>query len=371
MTDTDYYEIVRQKLTFGPVSAPKHEKIYELMKIFWDEDTIKILSYFPSSGGTISSTELAEKSGIPKKEITKALRKAVKKRTIIKLGNKYELAPLIPGVFEAYYITRQDTDENLKKVAKIFRYMFEHADEFGGLGEKFTLFRPILPVEASEKLININKSLDTPQSQVLPYELVEEMINKNEYFAVIPCQCRLIAELNNEHCEFAPSEMGCFIVGASALATANMGLGRSLTKEEAIEYLKETEKAGLVHNASNDASEHSFICNCCPDHCGALLPFKKFGIKNIKPSNFIPKINQELCIKCKTCANKCPMEMILYSEPEDIMIINYDNCIGCGVCASNCQENAILMEKIRNDIPKKENKMGNKTFGEVLQDLLT
>ncbi|TFF85366.1 MAG: 4Fe-4S dicluster domain-containing protein [Promethearchaeota archaeon] len=371
MSNNDYYEIVRQKLEIGPIKAPKHEKIYELMKIFWPEDVINVLSYFPNAGESITVDELVDLSGIPKTEIKKALRKAHKKKTIIKAGRKYELAPIVPGIFEAYFIAQKDTEENLKKAAKIYRYLFENANELHIHDEgDYRLFSPILPYQAKEKLIKIDESLDA-ESQVLPYELVEEMINKNEHFAVIPCQCRLIAELNGESCDYASSDMGCLLVGFGAQAIANFGFGRALTKEEAIEYLKETEKAGLVHNASDDTSPHSFICNCCPDHCGALAPMKKFGIKNIRPSNFQPKIDHDLCVQCKTCVKKCPMDVISYSESENKMEYNLENCIGCGLCATNCPKEAISMEKVANFVPRRKNKIGDKkTFGEILEQLL-
>ena len=37
MTEIDNYEIVRQKLSLGPLYAPKHKKVYELMKLLWNE----------------------------------------------------------------------------------------------------------------------------------------------------------------------------------------------------------------------------------------------------------------------------------------------------------------------------------------------
>ena len=43
MTKIDYYETVRQKLVLGPLKAPKHRKVTKLMKIFWNEDEIKLL----------------------------------------------------------------------------------------------------------------------------------------------------------------------------------------------------------------------------------------------------------------------------------------------------------------------------------------
>ncbi|MFX1296986.1 MAG: 4Fe-4S dicluster domain-containing protein, partial [Promethearchaeota archaeon] len=136
----------------------------------------------------------------------------------------------------------------------------------------------------------------------------------------------------------------------------------------AIEYLKKTEEAGLVHCASNDTStNHIIICNCCECCCGALKPTKELQFKTVRPSNFIPKINEKFCVLCESCLEKCPMEAISHSESNEELEIDYNLCIGCGVCASNCVENAIMMEKIQNIIPPRENKMGNRTFFELIQ----
>ncbi|HUY00131.1 MAG TPA: 4Fe-4S dicluster domain-containing protein [Candidatus Deferrimicrobium sp.] len=367
--ETDYYEIVRQKLKVGPIAAPKHEKVYELMKVFWDEDTIKLLSHFPNAGQEISVDELAEKSGLEQKEIKKILKKAVERRTLAKIGAKsYTLHPLLPGVFEPYFISRKDTEENLKKAAKIYRYMIKNANEFE-INQDFQLLNPILPFEATEKLIIIDETVDT-KSKVLPFEVVEEMINKNEYFSVTPCQCRLVAKLSGEPCEIAADDLGCLQVGPSAQAIVSLGFGRALTKEEAIEFLKKTEKAGLIHNAEIESGDHGFICNCCSCHCGVVSSRKNFQLNIQKPSNYKPQHNPEICVKCKICVKKCPMEAIFYQEADDKIVINLDLCIGCGVCAANCKKNALLMKKVSNEIPDKEHKFGNKTFQEIVRELL-
>ncbi len=56
---------------------------------------------------------------------------------------------------------------------------------------------------------------------------------------------------------------------------------------------------------------------------------------------------------CDTGVDICPVgiiERIEDSEGEKI-IIGLDGCLGCGLCASNCPEEAISLEKVRNDIP--------------------
>jgi Pyruvate/2-oxoacid:ferredoxin oxidoreductase delta subunit len=211
-------------------------------------------------------------------------------------------------------------------------------------------------------------------SQALSYELVRDLIDKNNDFAVIPCQCRLIGELTGEPCEKASAKMGCFLVGIAAQYAPQMCKdARILTKEEAIEFLRETEKAGLVHNTTSGSSELStFICNCCSCHCGALYPAKLIHVKGVPTSNYSPKIDIEVCTKCEQCLRKCPNEAILHKWPvksdssDEEMIIREDLCIGCGICAANCSQNAIKMVKLRDVVPKKAPKLGDISFSELI-----
>ncbi|MFX1392439.1 MAG: 4Fe-4S binding protein [Promethearchaeota archaeon] len=374
MTEIDHYERVRQNLVLGPIRAPKHKKIIKLMKVFWNEEEIKILSHFDKVGKFISLKQLEEKTGIPKNEIKQILARSVKIGTIGKKGPRYTLIPLLPGVFEKYFIIRKDSEENQKEAAKLYRYIMKEIAPPRTYETDNKIFRPLLPFEAKEKLIEINESLDI-QSQALPYELVKQLIDDNEHFAVIPCQCRLIGELTGEPCECAPAEMGCFLVGPAAQAISSMcDDARILNKEAAIQFLKDTEKAGLVHNTIFGTTEKgSFICNCCSCHCGALYPAKLFHVKGANPSNYTPKINMELCTKCETCMRKCPNEAIYHKWPiksdssDEGIIVREELCIGCGVCAANCPQDAIKMVKVMENVPKKAPKLGDISFGELIR----
>ncbi len=369
---TDSYDIVRQKLAVGPCHPVRHELVIELLKVFWDEETAKILAHFPSAGERIKLEDLAEKTGIEKKQIRKLLNAAAAKKTINKdLTKGYCLEPLLPGVFEAYFIARTDTPENLQKAANLFWQAFNKEEVMRyGFDENFHLFRPVLPTNATEKLIQVNQGVDA-QSQVLPYELVVDMINKNDHFAVIPCQCRLIGEMNSDPCKRAPASMGCLAAGPAAPMLAANGYAKALTKQEALEFLKKTEKAGLVHNTSNSTGgEHlMFICNCCPCHCGVMKGVVNWKAKVLSVSNYEPQINAEVCEECGTCMKKCPMGAITQQDGGK-MVIDLELCIGCGVCASNCAKGALKLAKVRNIIPPVKNRIGNKIFMRTLGELL-
>lgn len=376
MTEIDYYEIVRQKLVLGPLSTPKHRKIKKLMKIFWNEEEIKLLSHFESADKWNSLKQLSERSGLPKDEIKKLLKRSIEIGTISKKGLKYCVDTIIPGIFEKYYQRSKDTAENLSKAAILYREIMKEIMPQWNSEKNWRLFRPLLPLEAQEKLLEINQEFDV-QAQTLPYESVKNLIDQHDQFAVITCQCRLIGELSGEPCEVAPAELGCFIAGPAGQMMVDEGIrgAKLLNKEEAIEFLKETEKRGLVHNAIFDKGYESsvFFCNCCGCHCGALFPAKIFHEKGAYPSNYTPKFNNELCTKCETCMRKCPNEAIYHRfavEPDssdEQMVLKEEMCIGCGICAANCPNDAIKMVKVRDNIPPEKNLIGNKTFTELLQ----
>lgn len=372
MTEVDYYEIVRQKLKLGDIYAPKHKKIYDLLKIFWNEKDIKILSYFEGADKYNSIAELTKKSGISKEELKEALERLHEKGTIAKYGTKYSLVPLVPGIFEQYFIKRNDTQENLKKAAEIYRWLFKDFIPAFLMESDLKIFRPRLPVDAKEKLIEINESFDV-QSQILPYELITQLIDNYDVFSYIPCQCRLIGELTGEPCNLAPSEMGCFLAGASALKAIEGGRPR-LNKEQAIEYLKKTEKAGLIHSCVADSSVEStlFVCNCCSCHCASLIAAKEHRHGGTFASNYLPKFINDICTKCEVCLKKCPMGAIYHKLPNEFdgsdnhMIVREEYCLGCGICATNCPNNAIKLIKVRDHIPTEKHKIGTKTFSELM-----
>ncbi|MFX1490127.1 MAG: hypothetical protein ACFFBI_13320, partial [Promethearchaeota archaeon] len=241
MTEVNYYDLVRKKLVLGPLSSPKHRKIIKLMKVFWNEEEIKLLSHFDSADKLMSLKQLSERSGMPKDEIKQLLRRSLRNGTLTKTGTKYCLEPIIPGIFEKYFQRSRDTEENLNKAAQLYRDIMKLIMPQQVRDLDWSLFRPLLPVETDERLIEINKDYDI-ESQTLPYETVMNLINRHDQFAVITCQCRLIGELTGEPCEVAPAEMGCFVAGPASKMMVDAGVrgARLLNKEEAIEFLKET-----------------------------------------------------------------------------------------------------------------------------------
>ena len=54
----------------------------------------------------------------------------------------------------------------------------------------------------------------------------------------------------------------------------------------------------------------------------------------------MPWINEDLCIGCSVCVNRCPVGAITLNEGQKA-VINEDECIRCGQCHDICPEEAV------------------------------
>ena len=88
--------------------------------------------------------------------------------------------------------------------------------------------------------IPVNKTLEREEDVVLPYQVVEELIDKSSHRVVINvCGCRAGCQ-----CEDFSFEIGCLMMGEDTKKISPY-LSRSVTKSEAKKHLKKAVKAGL------------------------------------------------------------------------------------------------------------------------------
>jgi ferredoxin len=193
--------------------------------------------------------------------------------------------------------------------------------------------------------IVIDKEMEVPEEIIISAQNVEEIIQKFDEIAVGHCYCRHFRDLIGESCKQTDLRENCFTFGKSARYTAEQGFARMISKEEALEILKKSEKDGLVHKAYHPnmdfKREEDSICNCCSDCCGQA--------KNITSnlSSFLAQVDHELCTGCGICVEKCYSCAKELNDEEKARTLE-ELCIGCGICAAFCPEGAIsLVEKRR------------------------
>ena len=320
----------------GAIMPKKNREFYKLIKELFTEEEAELASKMPLN--YVTAETLAQETGKDTDEIISRLEEMANKGLIFSKKKNddifYALPQMAPGIFEFQFMRGTYTEHD-KKLA---RYFDEYHKVARGTpeGEKDHPSFPFSRVIPVEKTIQQGTMVHT-------YDKVTEYIEKSKRVSVSPCFCRHQAELLDRPCD-KPKET-CFSFGPTAVFAAERGMGRPVTKDEAIQILDHCEKAGLVHCSSNVKNKIDFLCNCCLCHCEIIKTFKDQKRVNLGAvSNYIVKVSDNSCTACESCIEICPMDAISLNN-DDKIDINIKMCIGCGLCVSSCQEAAIEMSE--------------------------
>lgn len=195
-------------------------------------------------------------------------------------------------------------------------------------------------------------NLDYKQ-KIAKYDNIKTLFEKAEKpFVIINCVCRQSKDLLGQPCKMTDRREVCMGFGDLAEIYIEYGWGREITREEALNFLKENEKEGLIFRPGN-SQKMDFICSCCYCCCGSLSSLKRLpNPADFTTSNYYAKIDEDLCIGCGVCIERCQMDAI--TPKNNVFVIEQRRCIGCGNCALECPSDAIsLFEKEKLKIPPK------------------
>jgi len=191
------------------------------------------------------------------------------------------------------------------------------------------------------RMIPVNVSIQA-KTNILDFESVSEMVKKARILAVTKCTCRLTARKCDRPLE------ACIQVNNAAAYALSRGTGRKISAQEALDILKKSEEEGLIHVTMNRHEVDHFICNCCPCCCQTMPILIKGGIRVVDPSRYMAEINEELCIGCGTCHDRCYFSAISWENGQgSASRVDMEKCMGCGLCRVTCPEEAIELVEAR------------------------
>lgn len=113
------------------------------------------------------------------------------------------------------------------------------------------------------RVVPVSKEVTTDLN-VMAYDQVEEIINSQSKILVAPCICRKEHDIMGHGCNNI--QEACLIFGGGAYIYEQRGIGREITKEEALDIAKKGIKQGLVPQPSNSKKPIN-ICLCCSCCC--------------------------------------------------------------------------------------------------------
>ena len=319
MSERDLYQELADNIMMG-----HSDRIKRVFAILADEDEAKLLLDMPAL-----PEDLAEATGRSIKDVKKALDLLFKKglafiststgkyRMVRNTGQFHDSSILWPDATrELYDLWKEFTEEEWGETAK-------------GIGEFLgTPPMRIIPIEAALE----------DKNQILHYENVKEIVEKAQRLAVTKCPCRVV----DGACGL-PIEV-CLQLNRGADYAIKRGTGREIDKAEAMQIVETAAEAGLVHVTTNADHTDHFICNCCYDCCIGLRVIRTdAGAKFVSPSRFKAEIDEEACIGCEECLERCYFKALSMSEDgeEPRAQVTAENCVGCGLCAYVCPSEAI------------------------------
>jgi len=339
---TAYDRLIEVLITRGSaMPLVKCEELSDLIRELYNEDEAEFLTGLPLT--PFSAASLAQAMGnCDPEELSRKLERMADTGQLhcaeLRTGEKYyNVNTLIPGLLEIVFLPGQ-VDERRRKVARLFE---DYRNRVNALPDfeiegvwRFPFFRTL----AVEKEIAGGQSIQ-------PYDNISMYVKKADYIAVGTCFCNQVQALTSVPCN-KPKEV-CMTFGPQAHNYIKRGFARRVSNEEAFKILDMTEKAGMVHCASNTGKYIDGLCNCCICHCGFLQNLKKSKKPfNVAPSSFVVEFDSDNCSACGACVDRCQMGALATAGKE--IVFNRDRCIGCGLCISHCSM-GLLQLKARED----------------------
>ncbi|UCF09913.1 MAG: 4Fe-4S binding protein [Candidatus Bipolaricaulota bacterium] len=274
------------------------------------------------------ASEIAGRAGIDAAAALEALHAMAQKGLITRTSTEGEVAfslrPFVVGFYEAW-LPRMDAE-----FARLVEAYFQET-RGGPLGDGLSVHR-VIPVDVAIPF----------EVEVFPYERASDLVEGASSWGVRDCICRVQKSLIGEPCEHPISN--CLILGAVEDAFDGSDDIRTVTKEEALDVLREAVEAGLVHSSGNYRRGVHYICNCCTCSCGVLRGIAEFGISNaVAHSSFCAAVDSETCVGCGTCAERCQFGAL--SVVDGTARIDATRCAGCGLCVTVCPSAALRLER--------------------------
>jgi len=191
------------------------------------------------------------------------------------------------------------------------------------------------------RYIPVKEAIEVTPQGVYDYDMMENVIERARVIAVAHCPCRVRRQLEGKGCSHLMEV--CIKFDDMAEYLIERGLGREITKGEALEIIKKSEEDGLVHFVDNVQGEVKHNCNCCGCCCWNLGSIKRRKIPrdSIIATYFISEVDEEACNGCGNCVDICPVKALTIED--DLAVIDKEWCVGCGLCRTRCPLEAIKL----------------------------
>jgi ferredoxin len=323
-------------------------------------------------GGNLRRSDVENRTGLPKKDCDRLIETLLSKGHITELEAEPGEEPylhvmsIFPGWFEHYLMGGADTPDRREFSRRVSAY-FNAAravppDVLNMILKDVSPNRSVATANpTTSKLIEVNAALPPQVNEVYPTHSILNILEQlpdDEVISVGHCFCRQQRKLDGDPCRMHLPDEACIALSPGAEHVIKRGLGRRISKQEAIDLVKECESKGAIHQVGRLVPLKDFkakyevdiICNCCWDCCGVVGNYSRGNIPFMLKSYYIAEMPDEnVCNGCGVCEEYCPVRAIAVNE-YGIARIDDKLCCGCGLCAQHCPEQAVRLKPLERNV---------------------
>jgi electron transport complex protein RnfB len=336
MNENDIYKELATK-----IKAPTTKRFLNLLAgmLTPEEARICLELYLPST-----VPELVARLKVDEKQLTKTLKNLVDRGMLTAGKTQYAFHTTLLGFHHdladtGVHAGPHALSQKVKDLWKDFFYnewsemWVNMAAERQKAGLRGNLLTPA--IGALEISTNIKPE------QILPQEDWKLQIKNAKRRIIAPCGCRTLWG-NCQH-----PVMTCFACFDNSRGIYYLDkpgrLLKEISEEETLKIVRANEEIGLIHWG---------VCYCCTDACEMMYSYTKFNRTDlVDPNRFEAAVNEELCVGCQDCVEKCQFNAIEMRKPAGSKklkaYIIKEKCRGCGVCVVGCKQKALRLEIVR------------------------
>ncbi len=214
---------------------------------------------------------------------------------------QYDVPIFVPGIAE-FMVMQDELMEKFPNIATFFNFLTQAPLE------GITQMVPLGGAGVGMHVIPVEKAIES-SNESIPIEHISHWLEKYDgKIGVGVCTCRRQQAIRGEGDGSVEQEC-CIGLGDLAEWCENTGRGHYITKEEALEILKRSERHGFVHQTTNIDGEDKIVglCNCAPGVCNALRTSQLYNTPNMSRSAYRAHVEMEKCVACGKCVEICPV----------------------------------------------------------------
>jgi ferredoxin len=220
---------------------------------------------------------------------------------------------------------------------KEFGYRFEKEYEIDHMKKTVDQFEEIIVVPVKTEIKG--------EQTVLNFDKVKKIVSNSKKITVMDCSCRT----DLKHCN-APLET-CLTFDDTAenmltLKDVQRLKPHKITQDQAMEVLKKSNEAGLLHLAYIDKDDKDrkihTVCSCCSCCCENLGAILRFGMApHLLKGSGTTSTDDTKCIGCGICEDRCHFGARKMENGS--LTFDKSRCYGCGLCVNTCPTQAISL----------------------------